>query len=271
MTEAVATTPMPSRSIGEGALGAATTLWFFVTLAGQWVFLYYIVAFYGPGAMSGQWETWNRHPMVHAITPGDIGGNIAFAAHVALAAIIVIGGTFQLIPQLRRHAPAVHRWNGRAFIVSAMLASLAGLYMVWIRGGSTGGIINAISISTNALMVLTFGALAWRAAAKRNIFSHRRWALRTFMVTNGVFFLRLAFSGWIIITQSEPSALTFHTITAISFLLPLALTELYLRAKDGGGGAQLATSGVVFAATAYMTLGLFGFYMIFVRSILGAG
>jgi hypothetical protein len=204
----------------------------------------------------------------HAFTPGDIGGNVAFGAHVLLAAIIVLGGTLQLIPQIRARAAVIHRWNGRVFIVTAMLAALAGLYMVWIRGGAAGGIINDITISGNALLVLVFGALAWRAGAARNIASHRRWALRTFMVTNGVFFLRIGFSAWIIITQTEPNALTFHIFAAASYLLPLGLLELYFWAQDSGGLARLSMASIVFVATAYMALGLFGFYMIFVQRIL---
>lgn len=271
MTEAVAVGVSTPRSLPDAALKAATTLWFFVILIGQWVFLYYILAFYGPGAMSGDFASWNRHPMAGPLfVPGDIGGNIAFAAHVALAAIIIFGGTLQLVPQIRARVPAVHRWNGRAFIMAAMLAAAAGLYMVWIRGGTTGGIVNNIIISGNAALILLFATLAWRAGAARNIASHRRWALRTLMVTNGVFFLRLGFSAWIIITQAEPSAFTFYAFAALSYLLPLALLELYLWAKDSGGAAKLSAAGVVFVSAAYMALGLFGFYMIFVQRILGA-
>jgi hypothetical protein len=270
MAEAVIT-QAPPRRIGDGAVGAAAKFWFVVTLAGQWVFLYYIVAFYGPTAMSGDFAAWNRHPMAGPLyVPGDLWGNVAFGAHVALAAIIIFGGTLQLVPQIRARAAAIHRWNGRVFIVAAMLAALAGLYMVWIRGGTSGGAINAVIISGNAVLILLFGGLAWRAGAARDITSHRRWALRTFMVTNGVFFLRLGFSAWIMITRAEPSALTFYFFAAASYLVPLALLEVYFWGKGGGSAARLTAAGVVFASALYMALGLFGFYMIFVQRILGA-
>lgn len=271
MTEALAVGAAAPRSLADAALGAATKAWFFVTLAGQWVFLYYIVAFYAPGAMSGDFASWNRHPFLHnAFVAGDVAGNIAFAAHVALAAMIALGGTLQLIPQIRARAIGFHRWNGRLFMSAAMLASIAGLYMVWIRGHQTSGLVGAISITLNAVLVLLFAAMAWRAAASRNIASHRRWALRTFMVTNGVFFLRLIFPGWIVLTQSEPPALLFHVFSFASYLLPLALLELYLRAKEGGGMLKGVAAGSVLVGAAYMLVGLFGFYMIFVQSILGA-
>jgi uncharacterized membrane protein len=261
----------PNRNAGAKTLGAATMLWFIMTLIGQWVFLYYIAAFYGTPALSGDFAAWNRHPMIdRPFRPHDIAATIAFGAHVTLALIIVFGGTLQLVPQIRQRAAVLHRWNGRVFIVAAMLAALAGLYMVWIRGGASGGSINNFIISGNAVLVLAFAVLAWRAGAARNIASHRRWALRTFMVTNGVFWLRLAFSAWIILTRAQPSALTFYIFAAASYLVPLLLLELYFAAKDSGGPARLAMAGVVFAATAYIALGIFGFSMIFVGAILSA-
>lgn len=271
MAETVVTSSMPSRPLASGALNAAVTFWFVVTVIGQWVFLYYIVAFYGPGALSGDFQTWNRHPFIdNAIVAGDAAGNVAFGAHVLLAATIALGGTLQLVPQIRARAIGFHRWNGRVFMTSAILASLAGLYMVWIRGHQQTGIVGAIAITLNAALVLSFATLAWRAAASRDITRHRRWAMRTFIVVNGVFWLRLLFPVLVVITQAEPSALTFHVLSFASYLLPWALLEFYLHAKDNGGAAARWTAaGAVFAA-GYMIVGLFGFYMIFVQRILGA-
>lgn len=256
----------------DGVLGAATTFWFFVTIAGQWVFLYYIVAFYGPSAISGDLSQWNRHIFIdNAFVPGDLAGNLAFGAHVALAATIVLGGTLQLAPQIRARALTFHRWNGRVFMTAAILASLAGLYMVWIRGHQETGIVGAFAITLNAALVMAFAAMAWRAAASRDITRHRRWAMRTFMVVNGVFWLRLLFPGWVVVTQAEPSELTFHILSYASFLLPWALLEFYLHAKDKGGpAARWTAAGLVFAASAFMIVGLFGFYMIFVQRMLGS-
>jgi hypothetical protein len=271
MSQAVLTREPAARGNADGLLNGAATFWFFVTLVGQWLFLYYVVAFYGPSARSGDFAAWNRRPMAGPLyVEGDLWGNIAFGSHVLLAAIIIFGGTLQLVPQIRARAAVVHRWNGRVFIIAAMLAALAGLYMVWIRGGTTGGITNGLIISGNALLILLFCGLAWRAGAARNIVSHRRWALRAFMVTNGVFFLRLGFAAWIIITRAEPSTLTFYFFAAASYLVPLAVLEVYFWGKSGGGAAKLTAAGVVFASALYMAIGLFGFYMIFVQSILAA-
>lgn len=254
-----------------GGLDAAAASWFVVMVCGQWIFTYYIAAFYGGRTLSGNFAAWAEHPFVKAYVPGDAIGNLSFAAHVMLAVVITFGGTLQLLPQIRVHAAWLHRWNGRVFLIVSIVVSLAGFYMVWLREGATGGLAD-LSISFNGALILMFAALAWRAAASRNIASHRRWALRTLMVVNGVFFLRLLFSGWVLITQSEPSTSVFYTFEFAAFLLPLAILELYLRARDGGGPLLRTTAtAAVFGATAYMALGTFGFTIIFVVGILSGG
>lgn len=268
MADVAAPHAAQARPLRITGLGAAATFWFAVMVIGQWVFVYYIAAFYGATTLAGDFEAWNRHPFVKGHTPGDTVGNLAFAAHVMLAIIITTGGVLQLLPQIRARAAWLHRWNGRVFLLASVVVSLAGFYMVWLRQGATPE-IHDLSISLNGALILVFGALAWRAAAARNIVSHRRWALRTLMVVNGVFFLRLLFSAWVLITRSEPNTLTFYAFELSSFLLPLALLELYLRARDGGGALLRASvAAMVFGVSTFMAVGVFAFAMIFVAGIL---
>jgi hypothetical protein len=268
-TDALANSARPKRTTGFNALNAAASLWFAVMVIGQWIFVYYIAAFYGGRTLSGNFAAWAEHPFVKAYVPGDTIGNLAFAAHVMLAIAVTFGGTLQLVPQIRSHAAWLHRWNGRIFLVTSIVISLAGFYMVWLREGADGG-LGDLSISFNGALILLFAALAWRMAAARNIVSHRRWALRTLMVVNGVFFLRLIFSGWLLLTQTEPSAIAFRAFEFASFLLPLAILELYLRARDNGGPVLRATAAAaIIGATTFMAIGIFGFTMIFVVGILG--
>jgi len=51
-------------------------------------------------------------------------------------AVLTLGGTIQLIPQLRRHALKWHTWNGRLFMITAMLAVLE-LYLRTRKRGET--------------------------------------------------------------------------------------------------------------------------------------
>jgi hypothetical protein len=113
MSTAVSTNRFELNSVADTALKAAAEFWFLVAVIGQWAFLYYIVAFYGPSTFTGNFQAWTRNTFLRmSYVPGDTAGNLAFAAHALLAAVIAFGGAIQLIPQIRARAISVHRWIG---------------------------------------------------------------------------------------------------------------------------------------------------------------
>lgn len=269
MSEQAAAKAPVKISAADAILNGSAGLWYLATLAGQIAFFYYICAFYGPTTLTGDYEGWDKNPFLRkGYVAGDEPGNLAFAAHVIVAAIVTFGGMVQFIPQIRARAISFHRWNGRAFMLGSIAAALSGLYMVWMRG-EIDDWVNAIAISLNGVLILSFAALAWGNAIGKNIAAHRRWAMRTFMVANGVFFLRIMVSAWIVITQKDLGPL-FHVFEFASYLLPLAALELYLRAREGGPVAKIAMTPVLVALAALTAAGVFGFYMVFMKTVLGA-
>ncbi len=93
-------TPAASRS-----LPIAAGFWFAATAFGQIAFLAYIVGFYGPTLVSGDFALWARNENLgHGYVPGNGLGNLLFAVHVGLAAVLTLGGLLQLLPALRRRA-----------------------------------------------------------------------------------------------------------------------------------------------------------------------
>jgi uncharacterized membrane protein len=242
------------------ALTRAAALWFLTAVAGQWVFVYYIAAFYGPTLVSGEFELWDRNRnMTDGYLAGDIVGNLFFAAHVFLAAVLTFGGALQFVPQLRQRALAFHRWNGRIFVVAAFAAGLNGLYLEWVRG--TGlraptGTPSAIAITLNAALILTFAALAWRAVRSKDIAAHQRWATRLFLVVNGTWFMRVGMRAWTVLTDGAFDGLNFFSFWSFAaYLLPLAIYELYLRAKAAAAPAQYALAGSLVVLTLIMAVG----------------
>src|SRR4051812_45657087 len=188
---------MPSRKDRTRAKSSwpvgAAQLWFLAALAGQATFLYYIIAFYGPTAASGDFSRWSRNPLlIKGYQPGDAGGNLIFLFHVLVATAVTLGGLLQLVPQIRARAPAIHRWIGRIFLAASLLGAASGMYMVIVRHAFTSK-LGAVALLLDAVLILLFGTLAWRAAIERRFASHRRWALRTFIVANGVWFTRVGF------------------------------------------------------------------------------
>jgi hypothetical protein len=206
--------------------------------------------------------------------PGDRAGNLAFGAHALLVAYVTLGGALQLIPQLRSVVPRFHRWNGRAFMVTAIGVSLTGLYMVWVRGATT-NLTGAAAISINGLLIMLFAALAWRTALQRDFIAHRRWALRTYLVANGQWFFRVMIFAWIVITQGEIGLgknFDGPVVVACAFgcyLLPLAMLEMYFRVKQGDSATvRIAVAGALATLTLLMATGILGAYVLFWHPVL---
>ena len=220
------------------ALRAAAGVWFASALIGQWAFLYYIARFYDVATLRGDFAAWSKNPyLLKGYVAGDGAGNFAFAAHVLLAAVVTLAGALQLLPQLRARWIGLHRWNGRVFLLVAIAAAASGLIMVWVRG-SRANLVAGLATSLDAALIIAFALLAWQAARACEIGRHRRWALRTWIVANGVWFQRIGIFGW---TTANHAAVGmtrqfdgwFDLSWAFGcYLLPLALLELYFRVQD---------------------------------------
>lgn len=258
-------------SASTAALTAAAGFWLASALVGQWAFLSYIVVFYGPSTFTGDFQAWARNGLVSkAYVAGDLAGNLTFAAHALAAGFIAFGGALQLIPQLRSRFPRFHRWNGRLFLVTAIGLSLSGFYLVWVRG-SNPDLVGRMAITANGLLILTCAVLAWRAAVRRDFVVHRRWAMRLYIVSNAQWFTRVGFLLWMTINGGPRGIEAFQAVWQFGcYLLPLAVLELYLRARERGGEpTRFAVAGLVLAMTLLMIVGMAGFSLFSLRIING--
>ena len=262
MSTSVWTEGVDLHSVADKTLNFTARLWFLIAVAGQWMFAYYVAAFYGGAAVRGDLPAWNK-VMPHGYVPGDIAGNLAIGMHLLLAVVIIVGGPLQLIPQIRNHAPTFHRWNGRVYLPAVFLTGLAGLYMIWIR--NTGGdVVQYLGITLDAILIMVFAVLALRYALARDFKTHRRWALRLFLVVNAVWFFRVGLMFWIAVNQGpvgfDPKTFRgpFLSFWAFAdYLLPLAILELYLRTKDRAGArGRFAMAAGLLVVTVAMGVGI---------------
>lgn len=266
MTAAALTGAPRLTSVADSVLKGAAALWLSAALAGQWAFFYYIVSFYGTSTLSGNLQTWNRLAVLgrHPYVAGDTGGNLAYAAHALAAGIIAFGGALQLMPQVRARAPVFHRWNGRLFLLTVTGLSLSGFYLVWVRHTSP-DLVSGIATTLNGVLILTFAALALKSALARDFAVHRPWAMRLYLVSNGQWFLRVGLFAYFVVSRGLGAKVSFsdpvlQAWTWGCYLAPLAILELYLRAKASAGpGARLAMAGGLVALTLLMTVGIVTF------------
>ncbi len=263
MTEAVLTGRLGPGVTADKALKAAATLWFLVATLGQWIFVFYVLAYYGPLILQGGLEALSETQLPNGFVRGDTPGNVAVAAHLFLAVVIIGGGSLQLIPQVRARFPNFHRRLGRIYILTAVTSSIAGIYIIWMRG-SIGDMLQHVAITLDGVLIIIFAGIAIRYAIARDIKTHRRWALRLFMVASGVWFFRIGFMGWVFLTGGV--GIDFESFTGPflsiwtfgQFLLPLAVLEIYLRSKDRAGAAgRMAMAAGLFALTIAMSIGIY--------------
>ena len=256
-------TPAPAGGAAK-ALRWAGIVWFLVAAVGQAAFVGFILAFYGTRTVAGDYAGWNDKPLIDGHIAGDAVGNFVFAAHVLLASVVTLAGLMQLVPAIRRAFPALHRWSGRTFLVVAGFMALSGFWLTLVRGTSLSDVSSA-AIVIDGLLILIFGALAWRHAVKRRFDQHRVWAMRTFMAVSGVWFLRIGIMGWVLVNQgpvgmsgtlSGPADIV---LVFGSYLIPLGLLELYFRAgRSAHAAPKLLTAALVLFAAAFTAIGVFG-------------
>jgi hypothetical protein len=251
------------RSVAHRVLQATGVLWFVVAVVGQLMFAAHVVLFYGGKSLDGDIAAINKR-LINGFIDGDLTGNIVLLGHLVFAFVITLGGPLQFVPQIRAHAPGFHHWNGRIYLLAAVILAVGGIHMVWTRG-VLGGFANHFGITLNGLLILVFAAFAVRHAIAREIDTHRRWAMRLFLAVSGVWFLRVGYMAWIIANQgavgmTENLDGPFDTFNVFaSFLLPLGVLELYFRAQDSERASpKLAMAGALLILTAVTALGVFG-------------
>ena len=261
MSTAVWTNRLELDSVADTALKAAARFWFVVAVIGQLLLAFAVASFYGLTALRGDYHGWK---FTNGYVPGVTKGNWAVVMHVASAVIVMLAGAIQLIPQVRNRFPAFHRWNGRIYMLTAVTLSVAGLYITWIRG-SVGDISQHLGSTLNAILIWLCAAMALRYALARDFKTHRRWALRLFLVVSASFFIRAGLFLSLLLNHGpfgfDPTTFSGPFLTFLSFacyLFPLAVLEVYLRAQDRPGALRrMATAGMLFVLTLAMAAGIF--------------
>jgi hypothetical protein len=265
MSTAVLTNRFELDSIADTALTTAARFWFGVTVIGQLAFGFAVASFYSLTALRGDYHGWK---FTNGYVPGVTRGNWAVVMHVASAAVLMLAGALQLIPQVRSRFPGFHRWNGRVYMLTALILSMAGLYMTWIRG-SVGDVSQHVGSTLNAVLIWLFAAMALRYALARDFRTHRRWALRLFLVVSASWFIRIMLFLTFLVFKGpvgfDPATFTGPLLTFLTFgqyLIPLAVLQLYFRAQDHRGALRrMAMACLLFGLTLVMGTGLFAVTM----------
>ncbi|MET1257802.1 DUF2306 domain-containing protein [Flagellimonas sp. DF-77] len=251
------------KHIVRNLLPKTAVLWFAVAVIGQWLFATYVALFYGGAAINNDFMKWNR-VLPHGYVEGETMGNLAVGIHVFFAAVILFGGPLQFIPFIRNRFKAFHRLNGRFYLITMVLVSISGIYMVLTKG-TISGLVGDISVSINGVLILVFAYLTLRFALQRKFEKHGQWAFRLFLVANGVWFFRIGLMFWLLIhgrpVGFDPETFTGPFLVVLGFgqyLIPIAVYEGYRKAiKSGGLWQPLGSTLIMIMAITITAIGIF--------------
>ena len=262
MSTAVWTTRLELSSVADKLLRTTARFWFVMALAGQFAFAISVAVFYGLTALRGNIQAWNRI-LGRGYETGATMSDTALVGHILFATVISIAGALQLIPGIRNRFPVFHRWNGRLFVLAAFTQAITGIYLTLWVGKLVGDTTQHVIAVLGALLIMICAVMALRYAMQRDFTTHRRWALRLFLVASASWFIRLGFAVTFVLLGPigfDPATFSGPMVTFWSlsqYLLPLGVLELYLRAQDHPGALRrMATAGVLFVLTLAMGTGI---------------
>ncbi|WP_210485814.1 DUF2306 domain-containing protein [Rufibacter aurantiacus] len=236
-----------------------TTVWVSAALFGL-----YILAFYAAALYERNMERWNN------VLPGlyekdSVATTSGIGLHFAMGGIILLLGSLQLLEKVRTRYPALHRWVGRLYIVSSLLAAAGGLVFIFLKG-TIGGTVMDIGFAGYGVFMFISAIETYRHAVARRLEKHRAWALRLFALAIGSWLYRMDYGFWIGfadgIGHTPQFNGAFDKLMAFFFYLPnLLVAELFIRARKYRASAalRLAAAFLLLCATGFLIIGTYFF------------
>nr|WP_136252511.1 DUF2306 domain-containing protein [Ningiella ruwaisensis] len=262
MSAQFSTTP----SLSEKTLIIGTRLWLSCLILAQIIFITYLMLGYGLASIENRIEDWNKFNNT-AYVSNDTLGNFFYGLHVLLAIVMIAGGSLQLIPSIRNRFISFHRLNGRLYLSLACVISIAGMYLILVRG-TVGDLFLHSMTFFSGLVVLSSSFFAIKAIRGKDIKRHQTWAIRLFLAANGVLFFRLFIFGWFLlfgplgVNTSDFTGPTVYAVSICSYVLPLLIFEWYRYAIRNNSRKSKVSLGLVLSLISLIFLtGLIGITM----------
>ncbi len=250
-------------------LSAKTLHWSsLILVATVWVsaglFGLYILAFYASALYAGNLERWNQL-LPRLYESGTRAATSGIGLHFAAGGIILVLGSIQLIDAVRVRFPALHRWLGRLYVISCLLAAVGGLVFIAMKG-TIGGLTMDIGFGLYGVLMFVSAIQTYRYAVIRQINKHRTWSLRLYALAIGSWLYRMDYGFWLLLTDglghTRSFSGPFDSVMAFFFYIPnLLVVEAFVRASQYKASPilKLSASVVLLLATGFLGLGTYYF------------
>ena len=168
---------------------------------------------------------------------GVFGYYALLAGHVVFGSTALISACLQIWPWFRQRYPVAHRMVGRIYVFGGVLP--AGTMALTIGAFSADGPVARVLSVFLAALCLTSTIAGFRAARRRRFVKHRRWMIRSFVLTASVITTRVAgVIAYLALTLQldttfggDEDMLAFAAAgitTSLGWVLPLVIVEWWL-------------------------------------------
>ena len=192
----------------------------------------------------------SRVPVAHAMR----GYYPLLVAHVIFGSIALLTACLQVWPWLRARFPDVHRRTGRIYVFAGVLP--AGVIGMVIGAVTPFGPVLRASNVLLAIVWVTATITGYRAGRQYRLDDHRRWMIRSVVLTLSIITNRMWAVVWVIAlvpqlqtTFGGNEALMVQSIAGLSgwlgWVLPLLAAEWWLdtrRTRVAPGASQVAAA-----------------------------
>jgi uncharacterized membrane protein len=217
----------------------------------------YILIFYAGALVSGTASRWNG-VLPGLYTASSKASTVGIGLHFAAGGVILALGFMQLLNVIRQRAPAVHRWLGRIYVTAGASAGVGGLVFIGVTG-TIGGLAMNIGFGLYGVLMVLCAVQTYRYAHRRELDTHRKWAIRLFALAIGSWLYRMEYGFWFLMTHKLGHTHNFHgpfdVVMAFFFYIPnLLVAEAYLRGRSEQAGATAKLSGAAVMSVAVCLL-----------------
>ncbi|HTC28247.1 DUF2306 domain-containing protein [Dyella sp.] len=243
---------LPSRLFRFSSRALAAITWISCGMFGL-----YILIFYAGALVSGTASRWNG-VLPGLYTASSTASTVGIGLHFAAGGVILALGFMQLLNVIRQRAPAVHRWLGRIYVTAAAFAGVGGLTFIAVTG-TIGGLAMNVGFGLYGVLMVLCAAQTYRYARRRELDTHRKWAIRLFALAIGSWLYRMEYGFWFLMTHKLGHTHNFHgpfdVVMAFFFYIPnLLVAEAYLRGRSEQAGAAAKLSGAAVMGVAICLL-----------------
>ena len=228
----------------------------------------YILAFYASAFYEGDMARWNQ-TLPNLFQEDTTGATLGIGVHFAAGGILLLLGSIQLIDRVRINFPFLHRFLGKIYIISSLLAAIGGLAFILVSG-TIGGVVMDIGFSLYGILMGISAYLTYYHATKGRFAKHRAWAIRLYALAIGSWIYRMDYGFWTILTGGIGRGINFSgpfdQVMDFFFYVPnLLVAEIFIRNNRFNSSviAKLSSSLVILGAVGFILLGT---YQITLRS-----